>query len=172
MPSSTPDRQSITDASGETIVIVEADDDVREVAAYLLSNLGYNIIEANRGAAALSLLDKGWVADLLMVDFRLPDMSSLQLGIQVLDRWPSLKFLLVTGFIPDTSTVVAQLGEDGILQKPTLCRNCARPSTGCSNIEFEQSVKRLDSYLLNPGQQLATAADKPFDHRQQQLRCV
>src|SRR5215469_10261232 len=118
MPSSTSDRESIADATGKTIVLVEADDDVREVAAYLLSNLGYNIIEANSGAAALNLLDKGWVADLLMVDFWLPDMSSLQLGIRVLERWPSLKFLLVTGFLPDESTLVAQLGEDGVLQKP------------------------------------------------------
>ena len=37
------------------------------------------------------------------------------------------------------------------------------------HIKFEQLLKRVYSNLLNPSEQLATAVDDPFNHRQQQL---
>lgn len=65
--------------TGATIVLVDDNDDVREVTAMLLSKLGYSVIGAESGTKALNLLESGTVADLLMVDFSMPDMSGIEL---------------------------------------------------------------------------------------------
>jgi CheY-like chemotaxis protein len=63
-------------AAAETVLVVEDDDDVRAYTVGVLRELGYRVIEAYDGAAALRLLEKqDRGVDLLLTDVVMPVMS-------------------------------------------------------------------------------------------------
>ena len=64
------------------ILLVDDNDDLREITALFLRDSGFNVLEASSGSAALDVLDANPEIDLLIVDFAMPSMS----GIEVLER--------------------------------------------------------------------------------------
>lgn len=86
-------------AEGETILVVDDDPDVRNVAAEILRELGYLVIEAHDGASALRLLDAHREVSLLFTDIGLPGgMNGRQLADEAQRRWPGLKVLFTSGY--------------------------------------------------------------------------
>ncbi|MGA9084378.1 MAG: ATP-binding protein, partial [Pseudolabrys sp.] len=71
---------------GETILIVEDDDGVRQYASEILRDLNYQIIEAKDSAAALRLLDADKKFDLLLTDVVLPGKNGRELATEVENR--------------------------------------------------------------------------------------
>ena len=66
-----------------------------------LNDLGYRVLEAPDGAAALKILEREPV-DLLFTDIMMPGgMNGYDLAKNAVARWPSLKVLLTSGF-PET----------------------------------------------------------------------
>lgn len=117
---------------GATIVLVDDNDDVREVTAMLLSKLGYDVIGAESGAEALSLLETGTAPDLLMVDFSMPDMSGIELSAKVRDGWPALKILFVTGYA-DVPGFRDQLSGEAVIKKPFTIKQLESALAGALN---------------------------------------
>lgn len=60
----------------EKIMIVDDHEDIREVVHVLLTNEGYQIIEAKDGKEALELLDDE--IDLIILDVMMPEMNGYQ----------------------------------------------------------------------------------------------
>ena len=60
----------------EKIMIVDDHEEIREVIQVLLSNEGYQIIEAQNGKEALELLDE--TIDLIILDVMMPEMNGYQ----------------------------------------------------------------------------------------------
>ncbi|MEJ0067917.1 MAG: response regulator [Pseudomonadota bacterium] len=60
--------RSLSDSCGRTILLVEDDDDVRQVTGVLLGGLGYRILEAARASAALAVLEAERNIDLMLTD--------------------------------------------------------------------------------------------------------
>jgi len=86
-------------ADAETILVVEDDDDVRTYSKEILRELGYSILEAAAGAAALRVLDAHPEIDLLFTDVGLPGgMNGRQLADEARKRRPDLKILFTTGY--------------------------------------------------------------------------
>lgn len=86
-------------AAEETVLVLEDDDDVRTYSAEILRELGYNVIEAHDGPAALRLLDQHPRVDLLFTDVVLPGgMTGAQVAAQARATRPSLKVLFTTGY--------------------------------------------------------------------------
>ena len=86
-------------ADAETILVVEDDDDVRTYSKEILRELGYSILEAATGAAALRVLDAHPEIDLLFTDVGLPGgMNGRQLADEARKRRPNLKILFTTGY--------------------------------------------------------------------------
>jgi CheY-like chemotaxis protein len=114
-----PDNQEDgLDQKRPKILLVDDNDDIREVTSMLLSKLGYDVAVAKSGAAAISLLEKDRVAaDLLMVDFAMPEMSGLQLTRKLRNRWPELKVVVVTGYADDPAFQERLEGE-AVIKKP------------------------------------------------------
>jgi signal transduction histidine kinase len=85
-------------ASGtETILVVEDDAALRAYAVEILAELGYRVVEAVGGAAALQLLDRLDV-DLLFTDVVMPGMNGRELADEAKRRRPTLKVLFTTGY--------------------------------------------------------------------------
>jgi CheY-like chemotaxis protein len=85
--------------SGETILVVEDDDDVRTYSVEILRELGYRVVEAHDGASALRLLERQTRLDLLFTDVVLPGgVTGAQVAAQAREIKPDLKVLFTTGY--------------------------------------------------------------------------
>jgi CheY-like chemotaxis protein len=82
----------------ETILVVEDEREVRAVAVEALGELGYSVVEAEDGPAALRLLEQGARVDLVFTDVVMPGMTGRELADQVKGRWPDIRILFTTGY--------------------------------------------------------------------------
>jgi signal transduction histidine kinase len=83
---------------GETILIVEDDDGVRQYASEILRDLNYQVIEAKDSATALRLLDADKKFALLLTDVVLPGKNGRELANEVERRRPGTKIIFMTGY--------------------------------------------------------------------------
>jgi CheY-like chemotaxis protein len=82
------------------VLVVEDEDALRAAIRRLLQHEGYNVLEAQNGAAALQLLD-GPAAEsvgLVLTDLRMPVMDGRQLAAALARRRPSLPIVFMSGF--------------------------------------------------------------------------
>jgi CheY-like chemotaxis protein len=105
----------------ETILLVEDDPALREMAATLLRRLGYTVFAAANGIEALSLKqqrDNGHI-DLLFTDVVMPHMNGKELSDRVRMLFPQTKILFTSAY---TESAVVHQGalNPGVelLQKP------------------------------------------------------
>lgn len=82
---------------GETVLMVEDEAVVRMVAADVLRDLGYRVLEASDGLAALEVLRSDERVDLLLTDMGLPGMDGRRLAEAARRLRPGLRVLFVTG---------------------------------------------------------------------------
>ena len=82
----------------ERVLLVEDNAEVREVARTMLENLGYRVVTATDGTAALALVDRGEAFDILFSDVVMPGMSGIELAKELRRRRPRLPMLLTSGF--------------------------------------------------------------------------
>ena len=84
--------------SGECILVVEDDADVRGYVVETLGALGYDVLEAADGADALRLLGEYRTIRLLLTDVVMPGMNGRKLAEEARQQQPSLKVLYMTGY--------------------------------------------------------------------------
>ena len=87
-------------AFDQTILVVDDNDDVREVILSMLSEQGYLAVGAREGREALLILEQQKV-DLIISDSIIPTINGLQLWEQIEKRYPKLPFVMMTGFSTD-----------------------------------------------------------------------
>jgi signal transduction histidine kinase/ActR/RegA family two-component response regulator len=87
-----------TAISGETILLVEDNDGVREYATTALQELGYTVLPARDLNPALRALKDASRVDLLFTDVVLPGGDGRELADRVLDLRPGLPVLFTTGY--------------------------------------------------------------------------
>ena len=105
---------------GETILVVEDDDDVRSYVVETLRGLKYHVCEASDAAGALRLIDYDDArANLLLTDVMLPGMNGRKLAEKVKRRQPSIKVLFMTGYSPSAVLHQGRLDADvAMIEKP------------------------------------------------------
>ena len=82
---------------GKLVLLVEDNDQVREFARGLLTDLGFRVLVASSVAAALRTLAEHEV-DLVFSDIVMPGRSGLDLAREIRRRHPSVPVLLTTGY--------------------------------------------------------------------------
>jgi CheY-like chemotaxis protein len=106
-------------ARGATILVVEDEADVREVAAAELANFGYRVLTAGDGPEAIAILKQEGRIDLLFSDVVMPHgMTGDELAREALRMKPELKILLTSGYPPAELRERQSPGEFRVLQKP------------------------------------------------------
>jgi signal transduction histidine kinase/ActR/RegA family two-component response regulator len=97
-PPPSPKAEAVRGGSGETVLVVEDEESVRETTVRALEELGYRVLSADGGPAALRLLDTSPAVALLLTDVVMPDMNGRQLVQAARGRFPNLKVLYTTGY--------------------------------------------------------------------------
>jgi two-component system phosphate regulon response regulator PhoB len=105
----------------QTILIVDDDEELREVLETLLSDSsgeGYNVMAAANGRAGL-VLARSRQADLIVVDLDMPVLNGEEFVQQLRAEFgPSAPPILLASGRDDLSDVAARLGVEGTLGKP------------------------------------------------------
>ncbi|NEU99753.1 hybrid sensor histidine kinase/response regulator [Bradyrhizobium uaiense] len=83
----------------EAILVVEDDDEVREVAVSMLTELGYRVIKARDAASALVVVDSGIPINLIFTDVMMPgSLRSPDLARKAKERLPNVAVLFTSGY--------------------------------------------------------------------------
>src|SRR5665213_547698 len=110
------DATATSGRSGEKLLVVDDDSDVREIICSFLIELGYDVIEAPHGEAALAALAE-MTPDLLIVDFAMPGMNGAELAVAARAKNESQRILFLSGFV-DSAVLDAAVGAAPLLRKP------------------------------------------------------
>jgi PAS domain S-box-containing protein len=90
---------SIVSMGSATILVVDDERRLRRLAGRTLSDLGYQVLEAENAAEATSLLEQDISIDLLFTDVVMPgELDGRALGQWARQKCPGLKVLLTSGF--------------------------------------------------------------------------
>lgn len=108
------------EAQGETVLVVEDEPDMRQIAVSLLHDLGYQVLEADHGAAAIAALKTEPRVDLLLTDLVLPGgMSGSELAQAGKGSHPEIKILLMSGYADEGAPADGHSNENvEFLRKP------------------------------------------------------
>ena len=108
------------DAAGETILVVEDDDEVRAYVAEILRELKYRVFDARDASGALDIFAKhGEMIDLLLTDVVLPGMNGRQLVDEIAAQQTNVRVLYMTGYSRDTIVHQGRLNPGvEVIQKP------------------------------------------------------
>src|SRR4051812_35852808 len=121
-----PAEGIVTREGSETILVVEDDDMVRTYVESELKALGYRVITAASGPAALDLLRQSADIDLLFTDVVMPGgMFGPELARQAIQLRPGLKVLFTSGYSQNPVKAPDGIGDARILTKPFRRRDLA-----------------------------------------------
>lgn len=86
----------------ETILLVEDNEMVRDLARIILQNQGYKVLAAENGDAALALMERhAGLIHLLLTDVVMPGMSVKDMLEQLSGRFPQIRVLYMSGYTND-----------------------------------------------------------------------
>jgi signal transduction histidine kinase/CheY-like chemotaxis protein len=94
-----PTRHALARGEGETILVVEDEEELRAFSAEALRELGYRVVEADDARNALRALDQVAPIELLFTDVVLPGgVNGRELADEVVRRSPRTRVLFTTGY--------------------------------------------------------------------------
>ena len=117
------DEPEVTDVADERgpprVLFVEDHDLSRSTSCALLEDMGFVMVEAATGSAALAMVD-GRPVDVLVVDLGLPDVDGRELAARLREQLPNLQVLFTSGRSKADPAVVAALQMPGsaFIEKP------------------------------------------------------
>lgn len=101
------------------VLVVEDNDESRQLYVLVLTRAGFEVIEAVGGEEALQMLDH-CDPDLLITDIRTPSMSGIDLirRIRGEGRWANLPIIAISAYGHDQLAHAALQGATRVLRKP------------------------------------------------------
>ena len=108
------------DAGGSTILVVDDEDGLLEIASTCLSELGYTVLTAGDGTSAKRLIEERDDIALLLTDIIMPgEISGVELAECAIKIKPYIRIIYCSGF--PTEALAERnitLAEDSLLRKP------------------------------------------------------
>ena len=104
----------------ETILFVEDDAEVRQVATRILRRNGYRVLEATNGADALRVCEaEREPVDLIVTDIVMPGMGGSELARRIRERQPDARILFTSGYTEDAVVRQSFLQQgEAFIEKP------------------------------------------------------
>ena len=89
-------------AGTQTVLVVEDEDGLRELAKRLLERQGYTVLTASNADQALRLFEQHAPVDVLLTDVVMPGASGPELTRAIAQRWPGLRVIYMSGYTEDS----------------------------------------------------------------------
>ena len=104
----------------ETVLFVDDEDTIIEVAGELFDQLGYKVLTAGNGREAIETYEKNKEKiDIVLLDMIMPDMSGGDTYDSLKEVDPDIKVLLSSGYsLEGRATEILDRGCNGFIQKP------------------------------------------------------
>ncbi|MDA0709364.1 MAG: response regulator [bacterium] len=104
---------------GERLLVVEDDDQLRDLLKVILEQHGYHVVGCENGKAASHQLAHNGPFQLLLTDVVLPDGMGTDLALEIRKEYPDVATVLMTGY-PGAQLDEARIRSAGLrlLQKP------------------------------------------------------
>lgn len=116
IPAQAAPLQDVPGGNGETVLLIEDDDDVRRVLSDALVELGYRIAVAENGAEAIALVEAAPV-DVVVLDYVMPGMTGAETAKRLKAIRPDLPIVFASGHA-DTRALADVPGAHRLLRKP------------------------------------------------------
>lgn len=100
-------------------LLVEDDDDLREIFKEQLIGLGCSVIEVKNGEQALLSL-KTVKIDLVISDIQMPVLDGVSFLKKAREEFKTLPIFIITGSSPYTEGEILSYGANGYYEKPSL----------------------------------------------------
>ena len=85
-----------------TVLVVEDEPAVRDMTTEMLRRAGYDVIAVADGVEAITAARLAQSIDVLVTDVVMPNMSGIELVEQMMDRYPELGVVLLSGYTAET----------------------------------------------------------------------
>ena len=118
--STPPSNEATNNAATGTLLIVEDDSAVRQVAARVLRDRGYTVLEARRPSEARRIcVEHGSTIDLLLTDVIMPECTGTELAHELSRLHPRMRVVFMSGYPGAAASRAGVLGTSGAyLEKP------------------------------------------------------
>ncbi len=87
----------------ETVLVVDDENQIRDICARVLGKLGYAVTTAADGREAIAALMGGLAPSLILTDVVMPGMGGLELHAELEARWPGVSTVLMSGYSADVA---------------------------------------------------------------------
>jgi signal transduction histidine kinase len=78
------------------LLLVDDEEDIREVLRFPLADLGYDVLMAENAVTALSVFNKEH-PDIVLTDIKMPDMDGIELLQRIKNESPDAEVIMITG---------------------------------------------------------------------------
>lgn len=103
---------------GETILVVDDEENIRHTLRGVLADEGFDVVEASNGRAALDLL-RMTIPRLAIVDIWMPEVDGVELVQRMRAQVPGVPIIVISGHgTIETAVKVVRMGAFDFLEKP------------------------------------------------------
>lgn len=124
--------------SGQTVLVVEDNPSVRQVAISALNSLGFKVVEAGTGDEAIHVLQSNGQVRLVLSDIQMPgEMTGMDLAQYIRNERPDIQVLLTTGYVESDEN----LDDFDLLYKPYRVTDLAEKIQSLMNGQRHQEAR-------------------------------
>lgn len=125
-------------AQGETILLIDDDDEVRKTTAEVLESMGYQVIQACDGLQGLQYFEQNTHISAVIVDLIMPNMGGITFAEKIRQSYKDISIIFLTGY-----------------EKPDILHNITIQNTCILNkpIDFDvlhQTIQQALQTISNP----------------------
>jgi two-component system, OmpR family, alkaline phosphatase synthesis response regulator PhoP len=165
--------------AGETILVIEDEEDILELLRYNLAREGFKVVTAEEGQKGLSLaLAK--LPDLLLLDLMLPGLDGLEIcrTLKKTPRTAGIPIVMVTAKGEESDIVAGlELGAEDYVTKPFSMKVLLARVRGVLRRHREppaamDAIVRAHDLVINPGRHEVLVKGKPVEMTFSELRIL
>ena len=93
--------EEVPGGRGETVLLVEDADALRDLTRRILVEAGYAVLEARNGVQAVRIVARQGPVDLLVTDIVMPGMSGHDLALRLREKDPEIPIVFMSGYTDD-----------------------------------------------------------------------